>query len=184
MKKNYQSKKSAFSMIELVFVIVILAILSAVAIPRLTSIQDDALISSEKSAIGVARQGVVALYGKRVLRGGDLTITLTNKDGVDYDCNVSFTDQMYPQTLVTSATTGSTNNTDANATGYTASRGSYQSLALVVESESLADWSYTNNAGVQEYRGQASNTITDSNAEINNNNFWKYDNSNGKLILK
>ncbi len=38
-------KKSAFTMIELVFVIVILGILAAVAIPKLTATRDDALVS-------------------------------------------------------------------------------------------------------------------------------------------
>ena len=182
MKTNL-NMRSGFSMIELVFVIVILAILSAVAIPRLTTIQDDALISTEKSAIGVARQGVVALYGKRVIRGDDFNITLTNKSGVDYNATVYFTSTMYPVTLTVKDTTGGTSN-DANTTGDSTSRGDFKALALVVESESLADWSYTySSTDVMEYRGPASNTVTDGNAEINTGNYWKYDNSNGKLIL-
>ena len=43
--------RSAFSMIELVFVIVILGILAAVAVPKFSSIQDDALVSNEKQPL-------------------------------------------------------------------------------------------------------------------------------------
>jgi len=75
--------RQAFSMIELVFVIVILGILSAVAIPRFASIQDDALIATEKTTIGVARQGVTALYGKRLIRGKDMSVLLVNNQGTE-----------------------------------------------------------------------------------------------------
>lgn len=63
--------RSAFSMIELVFVIVILGIMAAVAVPKFASIQDDALISNEKQTIAVARQGIATLYGQRLIRGTD-----------------------------------------------------------------------------------------------------------------
>lgn len=43
---NIMIKRTAFTMIELIFVIVILGILSAVAIPRLTATRDDAMTSS------------------------------------------------------------------------------------------------------------------------------------------
>jgi len=46
MRKNLMNKmKQAFTMIELIFVIVIIAILATVAIPKLTATRDDATIS-------------------------------------------------------------------------------------------------------------------------------------------
>jgi type II secretory pathway pseudopilin PulG len=51
-------------MIELIFVIVILGILAAVALPRFATIQDDANIAAEKSAIGSVRSGLQAVRGR------------------------------------------------------------------------------------------------------------------------
>ncbi len=48
-------KRSGFTMIELIFVIVILGILAAVAIPKLAATRDDAKISSMATAIQTAK---------------------------------------------------------------------------------------------------------------------------------
>jgi general secretion pathway protein G len=52
--------KKAFTMIELIFVIVILGILAAVAIPKMAATRDDAVVSSMASRIGAVRNEVVA----------------------------------------------------------------------------------------------------------------------------
>lgn len=61
--------KSAFTMIELVFVIVVLGILAAVAIPRLAVTRDDAMIAKGRSQVSAIRSGIALQKSKRMLEG-------------------------------------------------------------------------------------------------------------------
>ena len=54
--------KRGFSMIELIFVIVILGILASVALPKLAATRDDASASGIKSDVGTLTQAVPAMY--------------------------------------------------------------------------------------------------------------------------
>ena len=54
--------KKGFTMIELIFVIVILGILAAVAIPKLAATRDDAKAASIKTDIGTAMQAIPAWF--------------------------------------------------------------------------------------------------------------------------
>ena len=55
-------KRSGFTMIELIFVIVILGILAAVAIPKLAATRDDAKAASIKTDVGTMAGSVPAWY--------------------------------------------------------------------------------------------------------------------------
>lgn len=52
--------KSAFTMIELIFVIVILGVLAAVAIPKLSATRDDAKIAQTINSVNVAMSEIAA----------------------------------------------------------------------------------------------------------------------------
>lgn len=64
-----QRTKEAFTMIELVMVIVVIGILASMAIPRFAATRDDATISKAKSTVGAIRSAIAAERQKRILRG-------------------------------------------------------------------------------------------------------------------
>jgi general secretion pathway protein G len=62
-------KRAAFTMLELVFVIVVIGILAAVAVPRLAATRDDAQIAKGRSDIAAIRSAIVSERQVRLLRG-------------------------------------------------------------------------------------------------------------------
>ena len=68
-------KRSGFTMIELIFVIVILGILAAVAIPKLAATREDAKISAEMTGVAQALQN---LGGEWTAQGAFTNYTIQN----------------------------------------------------------------------------------------------------------
>ncbi len=71
------SSKKAFTMVELVFVIVVIGILAGIAIPKLAASRDDAEIVKAKATLASVRSAIATERQKRILRGAfsDLNIT-------------------------------------------------------------------------------------------------------------
>jgi len=61
--------RKAFSMMELIFVIVIIGILAAVAIPRLAATRDDAEVTKARVLVASISNSVAMERQKRILRG-------------------------------------------------------------------------------------------------------------------
>ncbi len=61
--------KNGFTMIELVFVIVVIGILAGIAIPKLTVTRDDAQLVKAKSTVSNIQSGLATQRAKRVMRG-------------------------------------------------------------------------------------------------------------------
>ncbi len=75
------SSKKAFTMIELIFVIVVIGILSAIAIPRFAATRDDALMSRGAATLGSVRSSIATERQKRILRGDFTPISKLNGSG-------------------------------------------------------------------------------------------------------
>ena len=67
--------KKAFTMVELVFAITVIGILTAIAIPKFAATRDDALISKGRAAVSAMRSAIAMERQKRVLRGNFDDIT-------------------------------------------------------------------------------------------------------------
>ena len=184
-------KRNAFTMIELIFVIVILGILASVAIPKLAGVQDDALESTERAAIASARTGVQALHGKRVIRGAaSIRVSLTNSKGksgsVTFDTNATdtstataFSEQGYPWALSVSED----QETDPATLAVTAAA-TQSPLLVVLEIDNPAQWSTTADANYTRINGPASTGIDiASDATITSAADWRYDAGNGQILL-
>jgi len=71
----YKNIRPAFTMIELIMVIVIVGILAAVAVPKLAMNRDDAIITKAKATISSIRSAIATEKQRRVLSGNFTAIT-------------------------------------------------------------------------------------------------------------
>lgn len=65
----YLKNQKAFTMLELVFVIVIIGILSAVAIPKFSATRDSATFTKSASTLAAVRSSIAMERQKRILHG-------------------------------------------------------------------------------------------------------------------
>lgn len=61
--------KRAFTMLELVFVIVVIGILSAIAIPKFAATRDDAIVAKARATVGALRSAIATERQKNILQG-------------------------------------------------------------------------------------------------------------------
>ena len=93
--------KNGFTMIELIFVIVVLGILAAVAIPKFTNISSEALVSSEKAMIGSIRSSIGMIKGKAQIKRSNFVMTMTGVNGSKETVFMEVSKGLYPLSLST-----------------------------------------------------------------------------------
>lgn len=165
---NRQSFKKAFTMIELIFVIIILGILAATALPKFIGIQDDAKISAEKGVAGGVRGGISISHGKWLLRQG--ATNDWDNDGTDE----TFTTEGYLANL--------------ESGGAFAATATSTDIFAEILSEPASDWNRL--AGVadsntSEYEGPASDATSgvanEGFSDINRTGQWNYNANEGSF---
>ena len=65
----YQNHRAAFTMLELTFVIVVIGILSAVALPRFSETSDNAYLTKAQNTVAIVRSALATERQRRILRG-------------------------------------------------------------------------------------------------------------------
>lgn len=79
-------KKTAFTMIELIFVIVILGILSAIALPKFSSVKESTDISRLKSDVASIRSAIMNERQGRIIKGdSSYLLKLTDSNSTLFD---------------------------------------------------------------------------------------------------
>jgi len=121
------SSKKAFTMLELIFVIVVIGILSAIAIPKFAATRGDAIMVKAKATVGSIRSAVATERQKRILRGDFTAIaklsssaTLGNPVFDGFDGNTSHPVLEYaPLSCATGSSTSCWFETTGTPTKYT-----------------------------------------------------------------
>jgi len=160
--------KKAFTLIELIFVIVIIGVLAAVAIPKFSHLSSNAKISSEMATAATVQSALDDIHADWITAEGSFnwgngnSIDCSKGSDALFDC-----DKGYPKKL------GDCDNNKA--------------FFYLLKNPSTVDakWSCTGNS---DYHGPASSTDSgvaqNSNDKPDSNDHWEYNDTNGTFILE
>jgi general secretion pathway protein G len=82
--------RRGFSMIELIFVIVVIGILAGIAVPKLAATREDAIVTQGKSDVAAIRAALATEKQKRILKG-DYNNTYDVESLLDYGLSKRWT---------------------------------------------------------------------------------------------
>jgi general secretion pathway protein G len=105
---HLKNQRKAFTMVELVFVIVVIGILSAIAVPKFAATRDDAVVSKAKTVVASVRNAMATEKQKRVLRGNFNAISSLHDAGNAFSVFDGGSDRVLEYSVPTCATRGAT----------------------------------------------------------------------------
>jgi len=85
-------KRNAFTMLELVFVIVVIGILASIAVPRFAATRDDAQIAKGRSDVSAIRSSIVSERQTRLLQGSSSFVNQLDDAALDTEDETLFDD--------------------------------------------------------------------------------------------
>jgi prepilin-type N-terminal cleavage/methylation domain-containing protein len=89
-------KREAFTLVELIFVIVIIGILSSMAVPKFSGVKDQAIKTAEVSTAMAVSTALESIHSTWSISDGDFD---WNNDGVPDNISADFSDSGYPKDL-------------------------------------------------------------------------------------
>ena len=160
MKKGF---RSAFTMIELIFVIIILGILAVTALPKFVGIQDDARIAAEQGVVGAVRGGITLAHSKWLMN---------QSTSLDWDGD-NTAEQFSATGYLLNLESGLAQGNDDGKNGF-----------AEILNEAADDWAKVNvDANITDYTGPASTVgigVPDEGTnDVNTSGEWRYSNTAG-----
>jgi len=168
--------RKAFTLIEIITVLVIIGILSAVAVPKFSQLSSNSKVASELATASTIQSAIDDAHSEWVMSEGEFSWGNGNKSDCSDDSTSSSNDfncnSGYPEKLG--------NCSDNNA------------FDVILKSSSTleSEWTCTDNGdGTFIYRGPASNAThgasksSDVAGKPDNNDYWEYNATNGNFSL-